>query len=158
MRAVRFAAQQLTRLPVALVLSTTAFWIWHMPPLYELALQDRIAHDFEHLTMVAGGLVMWWPVLSPVRAVPPAVAPMQVLYLLVLSIPSGFFSAIFVFANDPLYPTYELARGAEALVDQRIGGLIMKLGGTLVLWTILSVKFIRWLTPRPDAESAAPPL
>ena len=46
---------------------------------YELALQDRIAHDFEHLTMVAGGLVMWWPVLSPVRAVPPAVAPMQVL-------------------------------------------------------------------------------
>ena len=158
MRAVRFAAQQLTRLPVALVLSTTAFWIWHMPPLYELALQNRIAHDFEHLTMVAGGLVMWWPVLSPVRAVPPAVAPMQVLYLLVLSIPSGFFSAIFVFANDPLYPTYELARGAEALVDQRIGGLIMKLGGTLVLWTVLSVKFIRWLNPRPDAESAAPPL
>ena len=34
----------------------------------------------------------------------------------------------------------------------------MKLGGTLVLWTILSVKFIRWLNPRPDAESAAPPL
>ena len=155
-RAVRFVAQQLTRLPVALGLSTTAFWIWHMPPLYELALQDRIAHDFEHLTMIVGGLVMWWPVLSRVRAVPPAVAPMQMLYLLLLSIPSGFFSAIFVFANDPLYPTYELARGAEALVDQRIGGLIMKLGGTLVLWTILSVKFIRWLNQRPDVHPASP--
>ncbi|MCY4111084.1 MAG: cytochrome c oxidase assembly protein, partial [Chloroflexi bacterium] len=70
--------------------------------------------------------------------------------------PSGFFSAIFVFANDPLYPSYELARGAEALVDQRIGGLIMKLGGTLVLWTILSVKFIRWLNQRPDAHPASP--
>ena len=79
-RVVRFVAQQATRLPVALGLSTTAFWIWHMPPLYELALQDRIAHDFEHLTMIVGGLVMWWPVLSRVRAVPPAVAPMQMLY------------------------------------------------------------------------------
>ena len=151
-RLLRLAAQQLTRLPVALAIGTTSFWLWHMPSLYELGLQERVVHDFEHLTVLVGALVMWWPVLSRVRAVPAPDAPMQVLYLFLLSIPSGFFSAIFVFANDPLYPTYVLAQGPEALVDQRIGGLIMKLGGTLVLWSILSVKFIRWMNRGPDSH------
>ncbi len=155
-RLVRLAAQQLTRLPVALAVGTASFWLWHMPSLYELALQERVVHDFEHLTIIGGALVMWWPLLSRVRAVPPAATPMQLLYLFVLSIPAGFFSAIFVFANDPLYPTYEIALGAEALTDQRIGGLIMKLGGTIVLWTILSVKFIRWMHQRPDPQPVLP--
>ena len=81
---------------------------------------------------------------------------MQTLYLFVPSVPSGFFSAIFVFANDPLYPTYEIALGAEALSDQRIGGLIMKLGSTIVLWTILSMKFIRWMNSRPNPQPVIP--
>jgi len=153
---VRMAARQVTRLPVALIVGTVSFWLWHMPSLYEMALQERVVHDFEHLTIIAGALIMWWPVLSRAHSVPSASQPMQILYLLVLSIPSGFFSAILVFAESPLYPTYEVARGAEALVDQRIGGLIMKLGGTLVLWTILSVKFIRWMGQPAGIDPSGP--
>jgi putative membrane protein len=152
-RWVRRAGRALTRLPVAFAIGQGTFWIWHLPTIYELTLQDRAVHDLAHIAMMAGAVVMWWPVLSPTSAVPQAPRPLQALYLFLLSLPSGFLSALLVFAEEPLYPTYELAARVieiSALQDQRIGGLIMKLGGTLILWSVLSVYFFRMMhaTPR----------
>ncbi len=151
----------LTRVPSALAISTAVFWLWHVPSLYQLALQDRVMHDAEHISMALAGVLMWWPVLTTSRRVPRASPPLQLLYLLLLTIPAGFFSALLVFASEPLYPTYELAPRVwpvSALEDQRIGGIIMKLGGVLIFWAVLTVYFLRFMRAAPDGDRAAPRL
>ena len=47
----------------------------------------------------------------------------------------------------PLYPVYgdaSLAYGLTAVEDQTIAGLIMKLGGTLYFWLLMTVIWFRW--------------
>ncbi|HEX2100260.1 MAG TPA: cytochrome c oxidase assembly protein, partial [Candidatus Synoicihabitans sp.] len=40
---------------------------WHVPALYDLALQVRWVHVFEHVTFFGSALFFWWPLLSPSR-------------------------------------------------------------------------------------------
>ncbi len=152
-RSLRVAARWLTRLPVALVVGSGVFWIWHMPPLYELALRERAVHDFEHLSIAAGSVVMWWPVFSPSWSVPQARRPMQLLYLFLLMMPGALFSALLIFGSEPIYPSYVLAAsttGIDPMRDQRIGGLIMKLGSLVIFWAVLTVYFFTWMNRVPD--------
>ena len=53
---------------VAFLASSGVFLIWHVPLFYEAALEIKLIHDFEHLTILGVGMLMWWPALSPVRA------------------------------------------------------------------------------------------
>ena len=152
-RVVRTTVRWSTRPVVAGLVGASVFWGWHLPTLYEATLRDRITHDTAHFTMVLAAIVMWWPVVSRVIAAPAASAPVQMFYLFVLTLPMGLLSSIFVFASDPIYPAYTLATdpfGISTVADQRIGGLIMKLGGTVVLWGVISVKFFRWAGTTPD--------
>ena len=124
-----------------------------MPTLYEATLRDRIVHDTMHMTLVASAIVMWWPVLSRLPTAPAASLPMQMFYLFVITLPSGLLSSIFVFAADPIYPAYSMIvnpEGLSPLNDQRVGGLVMKLGGTAILWSVISVKYFRWVSAEPS--------
>ena len=149
---VRAAVCWVTQPLVAGGVGVAVFWGWHLPTLYEGTLNDHIVHDTAHVTMVLSALVMWWPVVSRVPAAPAASVPIQMFYLFLLTLPSGLLSSLFVFAGEPLYPAYLLAAdpgGLSALEDQRIGGLIMKLGGTALLWSVITVKFFRWFSQTP---------
>ncbi len=150
---VRAAVRWLTQPVTAGLIGAAAFWGWHLPTLYEATLRDRITHDTAHVSMVLAALVMWWPVMSRVPAAPAASVPVQMFYLFVLSLPSGLLSSVFVFAAEPIYPAYALAAepgGLSALDDQRVGGLIMKLGGTLILWSVITIRFFRWAGHTPS--------
>jgi putative membrane protein len=145
-----------TKPVVAGLIGASVFWGWHLPTLYEATLRDRITHDTAHLTIILAAIVMWWPVVSRTRAAPAASTPVQMFYLFMLTLPMGLLSSIFVFASDPIYPAYALASnpfGISTVADQRIGGLIMKLGGTAVLWGVISVKFFRWAGTTPDKHA-----
>jgi putative membrane protein len=51
------------------------------------------------------------------------------------------------FGSSPLYRFYEHVPhlwGLSTLDDQRIAGLIMKIGGGLLLWLVIAVIFFRW--------------
>ncbi len=145
-------ARWITKPVVAGLIGVSVFWGWHLPTLYEATLRDRIVHDTMHMTLVASAIVIWWPVLSRLPAVPAANLPMQMFYLFVITLPSGLLSSIFVFASDPIYPAYSMIAnpdGLSALDDQRVGGLVMKLGGTAILWSVISVKYFRWAAAEP---------
>ena len=145
-------ARWITKPVVAGLIGVSVFWGWHLPTLYEATLRDRIVHDTMHMTLVASAIVMWWPVLSRLPAVPAVSLPVQMFYLFVITLPSGLLSSIFVFASDPIYPAYSMIAdpdGLSALNDQRVGGLVMKLGGTAILWSVISVKYFRWAAAEP---------
>lgn len=123
------------------------FAVWHIPGLYEWALRDRMMHDLEHLSMLAVGGLMWWPLCSPMPRFPPRPPGMQMLYLLALTIGQIPVFAYLTFSPEVLYPTYAAAPRLVALSpleDQQLGGIIMKGASMAALFAALAVAFWRW--------------
>jgi putative membrane protein len=69
------------------------------------------------------------------------------LYLFLQSIVPTVPASFLTFGSSPLYSFYEHAPriwALSALTDQRIAGLVMKLVGGLILWSVIAVLFFKW--------------
>lgn len=159
-RAILAVGRLLTRPALAILIFNANFWLWHLPDLYDLALADERVHIFQHLTFAATGVLNWWPVLSPLPALPRASYPGQLLYLAVNCQPNVVLGALFVFARGVLYTAYADAPrlfGLDLLGDQQLGGLIMWIPGNAIYLVVLSIVFFVWLnrpaSARPDKSS-----
>jgi putative membrane protein len=120
---------------------------WHMPLMYDLALQNRPIHILEHFTMFGAALFYWWPLLSPSRDYPPLSYGLQMLYLPAVLIGMTPVFAYITFSQDVLYPTYEFApriTNLTAAGDQLLAGAMMKLVGMGVAGTAFAISFYRW--------------
>lgn len=132
---------------VALLLFNGYIAVSHWPPVVELQVSSEVAHFLLHGVLMGTALLMWMPVLSPMAEIPRLSYPAQMLYLFAQSIVPTVPASFLTFAGDPLYPFYAQAAplaGIDAVLDQRIAGLIMKLLGGLLLWTAIAVLFFRW--------------
>ena len=141
------AARFLTRPLIAIATFNATLLLWHLPTAYEAALDLRGVHILEHVLFLGTAVLMWWPILSPIPELPRLNPPLQMLYLFVQSMVPAVLGAFITFSGSILYPTYAAAPRVfemTAIVDQRLGGLIMKLPGTLVLWGAVTVVFFRW--------------
>jgi putative membrane protein len=123
-------------------------WIWHVPSIYDMALESEAIHVFEHICFIGAALIGWWPVARARTARFPKLAPpMRIIYLFLLAVPCTALAAILTFSTNPLYPFYELAPhtfGMSALQDQHLGGLLMWLPTHLILLLALGITFAKW--------------
>lgn len=129
------------------------FTLWHIPFLYDWALQDRGVHNLEHLTMIGTALMLWLPVWGPVRERRPSY-PMQIMYLIAVAIAQIPVFAYVTFSPVVLYPTYEMAPRLtllSAAADQQLGGVLMKINGMLVLFgAFIGVAMAWYRSEQPD--------
>ena len=140
-------ARFLTSPVVAFLTFNLLFYVWHLPALYEWALRDSKIHFLEHATFIGGALLMWWPLLRPVPELPRFHPGGQLLYLLAGSIVQIPLFGILCFSKEALYPTYRTAPrlfGVDAVGDQMLGALLMKLTAMAVMFTALAIVFYRW--------------
>jgi len=150
----------------AFVLTT---WIWHAPPLYELALRSALWHTVEHLCFLVTGLLFWFPVVQswPTRPVWPRAA--MIPYLALAGVANTLFCGVFAFADRVIYPSYAAAPrlwGVSALADQAAAGAIMWVSGSLVVLVALVIVVVAVLespgirpgvdTPRTRPRARAP--
>lgn len=150
----------LTKPAVALVAFNLTLVVIHIPVIVELMLDSEPAHLLLHLLLMVTAGLMWWPVIGPLPELP-KLAPLPAmgyvfLQSLVPTVPASFLT----FADVPIYRVYEaLPRlwGLDVLTDQLIAGLIMKIGGGLVLWTVITVIFFRWALEEERSAAAARP-
>jgi putative membrane protein len=141
-------ARLLTFPLVAFVLFNTDFWVWHLPPLYDLTLRNGTVHIFEHLTFLAFGVLNWFPILSPLPELPRLPRSAQLLYLFVSCQPMVVLGALLTFASHPLYAPYAAAPrifGISVAADQQLGGLIMWIPGNFAYILVMSIIFFLWL-------------
>ena len=134
---------------------------WHLPPLYNLAMEHHGVHIVEHLMIMAASVILWWPVLSPLPELPRAAYPVQLLYLFVVGLPMVMVAIFISMADSVLYPYYEAApriwEGLTPRADQHVGGLIMWIPGGLIFLAAISVVFFRWQAAGgEDAALSAP--
>jgi putative membrane protein len=120
---------------------------WHLPPLYNAALEYHPLHIVEHLILLVASVIMWWPILSPLPELPRLSYPAQMLYLFLMTIPMSLVSVSIAYASSVLYPFYASAPRVihlSPMEDQMLGGLIMWIPGGLYFFAVISVIFYRW--------------
>lgn len=121
--------------------------VWHVPVLYEATLQDHNIHILNHFTYVIAAVLMWWPVMGPAPELPRLGYPGQMLYLFVQSLVPAILASIITFSEMVIYQTYANAPRVwdmTALADQQMGGLIMKIVGSVILWSLAIGIFFIW--------------
>ncbi|MBU6455015.1 MAG: cytochrome c oxidase assembly protein [Cyanobacteria bacterium REEB67] len=143
--------------PLTLIAANGTFWLWHLPGLYDLTLENDTVHIFEHITLIVTGVMLWWPVFKPVpqgRLTPLA----AILYLALTAFISTILGVIFTISDTPYYERYahpedelgalKLIRedwGLTQLDDQKLGGAIMwEPAGVIFLWAMM-LSVVDWL-------------
>jgi putative membrane protein len=150
--------QRLARPLTALVIFNAIVVVTHWPSLVDLTLRSEIAHFLAHGAVFLSALLMWCPVVAPLPELRTLSPPTQMLYLFLQSIVPTVPASFLVFAQQPIYRFYEHVPrlwGLSAVEDQRIGGLLMKIGGGFLLWSVITVLFFRWHSQEESSEREA---
>jgi cytochrome c oxidase assembly factor CtaG len=132
-----------------------AMWIWHIPVMYEAALEHSFVHTLEHLSFAAAGALYWWHLLSPIRSRLRLGGLGPVLYMASTKIAVGFLGIMLGFAPNLLYDYYEHSGtrwGLTPIDDQHIAGVLMALEQSLVMGVALAYLFIRMLAEADEAD------
>lgn len=129
------------------LLFTFVYTVWHVPTLYEAALQDKRIHILEHWTMFSLGLIMLWPYLTNSTLIPRKNYGIRMVAIFLLMVGQLPVFAFLTFAGEPIYPTYAWAPriiDLDPLNDQILGGIIMKVVNMGFSLTILGITFYHW--------------
>jgi putative membrane protein len=150
---VRFATRPL----IALALFNIVIVVTHWPPVVDLAVTNEPAHFGLHLLLVFSSLVMWWVVVAPLPELGALSPPGKMLFLFAQSIVPTVPASFLTFASTPIYESYAAAPrlwGISAVTDQMVAGLIMKIVGGLLLWSVIALLFFRWYSSEQKTQPA----
>jgi putative membrane protein len=143
------AAGPLAHPAFAVVLYVAVMWAWHVPGLYDAALEHPAVHALEHTFFMSAGLLYWWHLLSPIRSRAHMHGMRPVLYMLSTKLLVGLLGIAITFAPDALYAFYEDRPpiwGLDPGEDQAIAGAIMALEQSIVMGVALVWLFVRALS------------
>ena len=137
----------LTRPFIALLLFNAVIVITHWPLVVDASVRSEPLHLLVHTVLFVSSLVMWWPAIAPLPEMSRLSEPVKMLYLFLQSVVPTVPASFLTFADTAFYESYLAAPriwALDALTDQRIAGLIMKIVGGLLLWLAIAILFFRW--------------
>jgi putative membrane protein len=140
-RTLRFLAKPV----IAGVIVNLIVMILHIPAMVNTSASNGALHYSLHLAVVLSSLLMWTPVVGPIKEF--QIGPgAKMIYLFLMSviptIPAGWLT----FAEGTVYDTYNTpirVWGLSVTEDQQIAGAVMKLGGSMFLWSIIIYLFFK---------------
>ncbi|MCA9966686.1 MAG: cytochrome c oxidase assembly protein [Anaerolineales bacterium] len=122
---------------------------WHDPNMYNAALRYEWVHNLEHLTFFVASMVFWWyatgagPYIHEQKSLLGRIA-----FLIGAVPPNMVVGVVLAFLPEVAY-TYYLSVprlwGIDALTDQRIGGIIMWIPGSMMFLIAALVLIARML-------------
>jgi putative membrane protein len=126
-----------------------AYWlaVWyvvHIPAVYNYALENRWALGIEHLLFLSAGLVFWWSVIVLGRMAPTP----KLVYLAIAFFVAAPVAAFIALATTTLYPYYDGTPhlfGQTPLEDQQIGGMLMAVEQSILLFVAFTWTFFAML-------------
>jgi cytochrome c oxidase assembly factor CtaG len=134
-------AKFLTSPAVAFLLFNGNLLLWHIPVLYDAALEHEAIHIVEHLSFLATALVTWWPIFSPLPELPRLSYVWQMAYLMLDMAPAMALGAFLASASTVLYLPYAAAPRVFALQgmdDQLLGGLMMAMPVGMIFMGVMT--------------------
>ena len=156
-------AARLARLPgvrlathpaVALPLWLATYFIWHVPLLYDTALEHpaTLLH-VEHASYFVAGIALWWPVFQDEpHHLSSGSRAAYVFAAFVFGSPLGLLLALL---PDAVYAFYEDAPrlwGLSPLTDQQLAGITMASEQAIVFFGVFAFFFLRFLREQEALE------
>ena len=141
----------LTNPVVALALMGTVMFVWHVPGPYELAVRSSAWHQFEHAGFFFTSIIFWWPVVQPWPSHAQWSRWAMVPYLVIADLQNTALSAVLVFSDKILYPSYAAGPswfGFTPQQDQAAAGAIMWVMGSLAFIVPAILIAVQCLTRR----------
>lgn len=132
---------------IALVIFNIVIAVSHIPAVVTLSSTTEIFHFGMHALLFTSAVVMWTPVLNPLIELPKLSYPARMFYLFLQSLVPTIPASFLTFGHTVLYHVYDTPHrtfGVSAITDQRAAGLIMKIVGGFLLWSVIAWYFFKW--------------
>ena len=131
---------------VAFPIWTANLVLWHLPTMYEAAVENSAVHALEHVSFLTAGLVLWLPVLERLPAPEWFGTGAKLGYIVGVRLMGTVIANVFVWGGDPYYDVY--ADGSDYLGlspsgDQSLAGSLMMLEGSVVTIVAIAWLFLR---------------
>ena len=138
----------------AFLLYNLNLFLWHIPALYQAALQNELVHSLEHATFFYTAVLFWWRLIDPTRNWFPLWQSTQAkwFYLIIAAPPSYILGSIFWASNEVIYPYYNHVPRLwhfTALADQQLAGMLMWAQGWM-FFMLSMVVFFLWYDPKME--------
>ncbi len=150
----------LTYPAVALLLWLANYMVWHLPWIYDAALEhpSTLLH-LEHAMYFATGLALWWCVFQDEpHGLGSGARAAYVFAAFVLGSPVGLVLAL---VPDAIYDFYVEAHhrvwGLDPLEDQQLAGMLMAVEQAVVFFAVFAYWFFRFLADEERREDVDHP-
>ena len=143
-RPTRVVWSHASRPGIATFLHGLAIWIWHLPGLFEAALEQGFLHYLQHASFLGTALLFWWAVL-PTRSDKQKLGA-SIGHLFVTSMHTSVLGVLLVFSPRLWFPANAGLSdlwGLSPLEDQQLAGLIMWMPAGMVY-----AGFALWMSAR----------
>jgi len=131
---------------VALPIWAANLALWHVPAMYEAAVENGAVHALEHTSFFAAGIVLWLPVLETLPAPEWFGTGAKLAYIVGVRLVATLIGNVFVWGGAPFYDVYETGDdylGLSPSGDQSLAGSLMMLEGSLVTIVAIAWLFLR---------------
>jgi putative membrane protein len=135
----------ITHPAVAWLVHAAAIWVWHIPSLFDAALEHPIVHGMQHISFLGSGMLFWWTILHPRRR---AALGAAILYLFTTAVHTAALGALLATSRTPWYPDYFNGTPPwhlTPLEDQQLAGLLMWIPAGVVYLGVALLTVRRWL-------------
>ena len=134
----------------AQVIAGTVMVVWHIPACYDATLRSEWLHVFEHVTFIAAGVVLFWPVVESTARYArwQMSAGAKLVFLLAATIPQDGVALALLFSRDPFYAYYttapRLVPGLTPVIDQTLAGAVLMVLGKATMAVCGLAIFFEW--------------
>ncbi len=135
---------------VALPLWALNLYLWHLPVLYEGALENDAVHALQHVSFFVFGGLMWAPVVEVLPGPMWFGTGAKLGYIVVVRLLETVLGNVFIWSGTVFYDSYadgDIPWDISLLEDQGWAGTVMMLEGSLV-----TIGAIAWLFLRLASE------
>jgi cytochrome c oxidase assembly factor CtaG len=132
-----------------------ALWVWHIPVLYDYALEHESVHVAQHLCFFGTATLFWWGITHGPRG--RAGYGAAVVYVFITAVHGAVLGALLTVSPGVWYTPYLTTHtnGLTPLEDQQLAGLLMWVPAGLAFAAGGLFLFAEWLR-QSDRRSRFP--
>ncbi|WP_100011074.1 cytochrome c oxidase assembly factor CtaG [Lentibacillus sediminis] len=173
----------LTKPVISLLLFNGLFSIYHIPVVFDFAKSSQFAHTSISLVILVAAFIVWWPIVTPLKEFDTMKPMLKMLYIFANSVLITPACVLIIFAGEPLFATYsqsgewvqalalcvpgdvlsgiaiplsgpEMFSPLSTMVDQQLGGIIMKVVQEITYGVLLGRVIFQWF--KQDGQTIDP--
>jgi cytochrome c oxidase assembly factor CtaG len=132
---------------VALVLWAVDLYAWHIPFLYQAAINHDLVHSLEHACFLWFGTLLWVALIGPLPKPQWFQGWGALVYVIGVRLLGAVLANVLIWAQTVFYPVYDLrdaSYGVSALSDQNLAGGLMMIEESLLTVILLAWLFFRF--------------